>query len=161
MLVPDYVGQGWQVGLCRLTCPVHVEISEAPLRIIRICGSNGPETTTLVEPSIDTLLGSYLEPFLRTRKRRSIKTSKSYYFDCGVTNSLLKRSMSPKTPEFGKVFEQFMVLDVPRPQDRGIGRNRANSLRIAFRIIAVVAKAFRASSPSMGSQSPGYLDSIA
>jgi predicted AAA+ superfamily ATPase len=59
----------------------------------------------------DTLLGYTLDPWTKSKKRRAIMTSKFYYFDCGIPNSLLGRKISPKTPEFGKSFEQWLVLE--------------------------------------------------
>jgi predicted AAA+ superfamily ATPase len=59
----------------------------------------------------DTLLGVFLQPWTRTKKRRAILTPKFYFFDCGVPNTLLRRSLSPRTPEFGVAFEQLLVLE--------------------------------------------------
>lgn len=60
----------------------------------------------------DTLLGYQLEAFTRVKKRRTILAPKFYYFDCGISNSLLGRKLSPKTTEYGKPFEQFLILEV-------------------------------------------------
>jgi len=66
---------------------------------------------------VDTLLGHFLEPWTRTRKRRSILTPKFYFFDCGIPNTLLGRRLSPKTPEYGKAFEQFLILEAIAARD--------------------------------------------
>jgi uncharacterized protein len=40
-----------------------------------------------------------------------VGSRKFYFFDCGITNTLLGRKISQKTPEFGKSFEHFLVLE--------------------------------------------------
>jgi len=52
-----------------------------------------------------------LEAFTRSRKRRAIAAPKFYFFDCGIPNTILGRTLSPKTPEFGKAFEHFLFLE--------------------------------------------------
>ena len=79
--------------------------------IARDCGVSAKTVAEYYQILKDTLLGFILEPYTRTRKRRALKTGKFYYFDCGVSNALLGRVVSPKTPEYGKVFEQFLVLE--------------------------------------------------
>ena len=66
---------------------------------------------------VDTLLGHVLSPWTRTRKRRSILTPKLYCFDCGIPNTLLGRRLPPKTPEYGRAFEQFLVLEAIAARD--------------------------------------------
>jgi predicted AAA+ superfamily ATPase len=57
----------------------------------------------------DTLVGSLVPAFQETTKRKAIATAKFYLFDPGVTNFLLgRKSLSPKTPEFGPIFEQMI-----------------------------------------------------
>ncbi|MCK5675305.1 MAG: ATP-binding protein, partial [Spirochaetales bacterium] len=61
----------------------------------------------------DTLIGSVLEPFTGTVKRKAISTAKFYYFDIGVSNILAERSyIKPKTELFGKAFEHFIFLEL-------------------------------------------------
>ena len=61
----------------------------------------------------DTLIGFTLPAFLQTQKRKALATEKFYYFDCGVSNILLKRkSLSKGTPEYGKSFEQAIFLEL-------------------------------------------------
>lgn len=79
--------------------------------VARDCGVSAKTVAEFYQILEDTLLGYFIEPFTRTKKRRSIQTRKFYYFDCGVCNSLLGRKISSKTPEFGKSFEQFLVLE--------------------------------------------------
>ena len=79
--------------------------------VARDCGVSAKTVAEYYQILEDTLLGFHLEPFTRTSKRRAIQTRKFYYFDCGVSNALLGRKLAAKTPEFGKVFEQFLVLE--------------------------------------------------
>jgi predicted AAA+ superfamily ATPase len=61
----------------------------------------------------DTLIGFMLEPFKKTISRKAVSTSKFYFFDTGVVNALLKRSLLKMgTPEAGDLFEHFVILEV-------------------------------------------------
>jgi predicted AAA+ superfamily ATPase len=79
--------------------------------VARDCGVSSKTVAEYYQILEDTLLGYTLDPFTKTRKRRAIQTKKFYYFDCGLTNTLLGRTIAPKTPEFGKSFEHFLVLE--------------------------------------------------
>lgn len=62
----------------------------------------------------DTLLGSFLFPYLKSARKRTIMHPKFYFFDIGVTRALTKKltlPMEPRTPEFGKAFEHFIILE--------------------------------------------------
>lgn len=61
----------------------------------------------------DTLIGSSLHPLQLQKRRKSISKSKFYFFDIGVLNSLLERkTVSPKTSEFGNLFETWVFLEL-------------------------------------------------
>lgn len=61
----------------------------------------------------DTRIGTLLNPFTQTKKRKSISTAKFYLFDCGVSNILAGRSsIKPKTELFGKVLEHFIFTEL-------------------------------------------------
>jgi predicted AAA+ superfamily ATPase len=60
----------------------------------------------------ETLLGFRLPPWRRVRTRRLIETEKFYLFDVGVSNYLARRSPSAGTPEFGKSFEHFLLMEL-------------------------------------------------
>lgn len=61
----------------------------------------------------DTLIGSVLEPFTKTKKRKAIQTGKFYYFDVGVCNFLAGRTnIRPKTELFGKALEHFIFTEL-------------------------------------------------
>jgi len=60
----------------------------------------------------DTLLGFRLQPWRRSTNRRLIETEKFYLFDIGIANYLTQRKIAPQTPEFGKCFEHFMLMEL-------------------------------------------------
>ncbi len=60
----------------------------------------------------DTLLGFRLQPFRKTCNRRLIETEKFYLFDVGLTNYLAQRQPKQGTPEFGKSFEHYLLLEL-------------------------------------------------
>ena len=79
--------------------------------IARECGVSAKTAQQYFQILDDTLLGFLLPPWTRTVRRRAILTAKFYFFDCGIPNTLLRRRLSPKTPEFGTAFEQLLVLE--------------------------------------------------
>ena len=60
----------------------------------------------------DTLLGFRLQPWRKAKKRRLIETEKFYLFDIGLSNYLSRRKPAFRTPEFGKAFEHFILLEL-------------------------------------------------
>ena len=60
----------------------------------------------------DTLLGFRVPPWRKKKKRRLIETEKFYLFDVGVTNYLARRAPRTGTPEFGKSFEQYILMEL-------------------------------------------------
>ncbi len=61
----------------------------------------------------DTLVGSLLEAYTKSAKRKAISTAKFYLFDIGVSNILAGRQqITPKTELFGKAFEHFLFLEI-------------------------------------------------
>ncbi len=60
----------------------------------------------------DTLLGFRVPPWRKKKKRRLIETEKFYLFDVGVTNYLARRAPRIGTPEFGKSFEQYILMEL-------------------------------------------------
>ena len=79
--------------------------------IARECGVSAKTVAQYYSILEDTLLGYFLAPYEKSKKRRAVKARKFYMFDCSVANSLLGRKISEKTPEFGKSFEQFLVTE--------------------------------------------------
>ncbi len=60
----------------------------------------------------DTLLGFKVSPWRRVKNRRLVETDKFYLFDVGVCNYLARRKPETGTPEFGKSFEQFILMEL-------------------------------------------------
>lgn len=86
----------------------------------RECGISPKTVQAYFQILDDTLLGYFLYPWTDGKIRRSITaTPKFYFFDCGVPHILLERDLSPKTPEFGKSFEQWLMLETRAAQSYG------------------------------------------
>lgn len=61
----------------------------------------------------DTLLGSLLEPWRGSRKRKAIATPKFYLFDTGVARILSEVESIPRNSTlYGKSFEQFIWMEL-------------------------------------------------
>lgn len=60
----------------------------------------------------DTLLGFRLPPWRKANTRKLVDAEKFYLFDVGVSNYLANRKPALRTPEFGKSFEQFILLEL-------------------------------------------------
>lgn len=60
----------------------------------------------------DTLLGFRIPPWKKAKNRRLIETEKFYLFDIGVSNYLARRKPQTGTPEFGKSFEHFILMEL-------------------------------------------------
>ncbi len=60
----------------------------------------------------DTYLGFRIPPWTRSKNRRMIATEKFYLFDVGVTNYLAGREPKQGTSEFGKSFEQYILMEI-------------------------------------------------
>jgi predicted AAA+ superfamily ATPase len=61
----------------------------------------------------DTLLGYQLPAFRKTVKRKPIATSKFYFFDVGIANTLLRRSaVVPGSETFGRALEHLVFLEL-------------------------------------------------
>lgn len=60
----------------------------------------------------DTYLGFRIPPWTKSKTRRMIETEKFYLFDVGVANFLAKRKPIIGTPEFGKSFEHYILMEL-------------------------------------------------
>ncbi len=82
--------------------------------IARECGVDSKTVREYYQILIDTLLGIRVEPFKRRQSRRVItSTPKFYMFDVGVAGILTKRFLGrEKGEEFGRAFEQFILMEV-------------------------------------------------
>jgi len=75
----------------------------------------------------DTWLGFRVPPWRRSRRRRLIETEKFYLFDVGVANHLARRAPRLGSPEFGKAFEHYVLMEL-----KGYQAYRRPELEIAF-----------------------------
>jgi predicted AAA+ superfamily ATPase len=61
----------------------------------------------------DTLLGTHLEPFQESKKRKAIQTGKFYFFDTGVLNTLLEtEALDANSDRYGKCLEHFILNEL-------------------------------------------------
>lgn len=100
----------------------------------------------------DTLIGTDLEPFRKTRSRKAITTSKFYLFDVGVVNFLRGvREIPERTPLFGDAFAAYLHHELAAFVDyRGDGELRywrtTSGLEVDFILngeVAIECKATR------------------
>lgn len=61
----------------------------------------------------DTLIGTFLEPYTESKKRKAIATAKFYYFDTGILNSLLEvESLDRNSDLYGKSLEHLICHEI-------------------------------------------------
>ena len=60
----------------------------------------------------DTLLGFRIPPWRKIKNRRVPETEKFYLFDIGIVNYLSRRAPRIGTPEFGKSFEHYILMEL-------------------------------------------------
>lgn len=81
--------------------------------IARDCGVSAPTVKNHFQILYDTLLGWELPAYLRRPKRRMVESSKFYYFDVGLANTLLRRGViEEKSESFGKAFEHWVAMEL-------------------------------------------------
>lgn len=61
----------------------------------------------------DTLLGFFVQPWIKSKKRKPISTAKFYFFDTGVRNKLAEIGiLDEKSNTWGQAFEHFMAMEL-------------------------------------------------
>lgn len=68
----------------------------------------------------DTLLGFMLSPYSKSARTTLAKRPRFYFFDLGVQRALAGRLSAPLergTPDYGRAFEHFLILEVLRLAD--------------------------------------------
>jgi predicted AAA+ superfamily ATPase len=60
----------------------------------------------------DTYLGFRIPPWKKAKTRRMIETEKFYLFDVGLANYLARREPKIGSPEFGKSFEHYLLMEL-------------------------------------------------
>ncbi len=80
--------------------------------VARESGVSAKVVRTYFEILEDTYLGYRIPPWTRARSRRMILTEKFYLFDVGVTNYLARRQARIGSAEFGRAFEQLILMEL-------------------------------------------------
>jgi len=82
--------------------------------ISRDCGINSKTVRGYYQILVDTLMGSFVEPFKKRQNRQVItKSPKFYLFDVGVAGAVSKRVLEEGKGElFGKAFEHFILMEI-------------------------------------------------
>ena len=82
--------------------------------IARDCGVDAKTVKEYYQILVDTLLGTFIEPWKRRQERQVIgKTPKFYLFDVGVAGALTRRSITAERGElFGRALEHFVLMEM-------------------------------------------------
>ena len=80
--------------------------------IARESGVSAKVVRSYLEILEDTYLGYRIAPWTKARNRRLILTEKFYLFDVGVANFLARRQPRQGSPDFGKAFEHFILMEL-------------------------------------------------
>ncbi len=82
--------------------------------IARDCGVDSKTVKGYYQILIDTLLGTFVEPFKKRQHRKVInKMAKFYLFDVGVAGMITKRRLTEEKGEFfGQALEHFILMEI-------------------------------------------------
>lgn len=82
--------------------------------IARDCAIDAKTVKEYFQILVDTLVGSFLEPYKKRQSRQVIsKAPKFYLFDVGVAGAITKRRIAEERgEEFGKAFEHFIFMEL-------------------------------------------------
>jgi predicted AAA+ superfamily ATPase len=82
--------------------------------IARDCGVDAKTVKEYYQILVDTLLGTFVEPWKRRQERQVIgKAPKFYLFDVGVAGALTHRRLEEERGEsFGRALEHFILMEV-------------------------------------------------
>ncbi len=73
----------------------------------------------------DTLLGSLLLPWTKSKKRKAIQTAKFYFFDMGVTHTLAQtKALDRNSDLYGKSFEHFFYMEIKAYLDYSLKKEK-------------------------------------
>ncbi|OHB76893.1 MAG: hypothetical protein A2Z34_10170 [Planctomycetes bacterium RBG_16_59_8] len=95
--------------------------------VAREAGISAKTVRTYFDILDDTHLGFRIPPWKKSRTRRMTLTEKFYFFDVGISNFLARRTPRQGTPEFGKSFEHYILMEL-----RAYQAYRNRDLPIAF-----------------------------
>jgi predicted AAA+ superfamily ATPase len=88
-------------------------------KIAREVGASTPTVQTYFQILEDTLIGTIIEPFHESVRKRQRGNPKFYLFDTGVQRALsntLQVELAPQTYAYGTTFEHFVVNEIVRLQ---------------------------------------------
>ena len=82
--------------------------------IARDCGVDAKTVKEYYQILVDTLLGTFVEPYARRQDRQVItKASRFYLFDVGVAGALTKRRLAePRGEAFGRALEHLILMEL-------------------------------------------------
>lgn len=80
--------------------------------VAREAGVSAKVVRTYFQILEDTMLGHRLPPWTRSQDRRMIQTDKFYLFDVGISNYLARRRPQVGGADFGKSFEQWVLMEL-------------------------------------------------
>ncbi len=82
--------------------------------IARDCGVDAKTVKEYYQILVDTLLGSFIEPYKKHQERQVIgKAPKFYLFDVGVAGALTRRRIAEEKGElFGRALEHFLLMEI-------------------------------------------------
>lgn len=81
--------------------------------IARDVGVSSKTVQAHFEILVDTLTGDFLPAYTKKAKRRTVQSSKFYFFDVGIVNFLTHRNkLEPKSSDFGKAFENWIYHEL-------------------------------------------------
>jgi predicted AAA+ superfamily ATPase len=82
------------------------------VNIARETGVSHKVVRTYFDILEDTYLGFRVPPWKKSGKRRMIITEKFYLFDVGVANYLARHQPKIGSPQFGKAFEHYILMEL-------------------------------------------------
>jgi predicted AAA+ superfamily ATPase len=82
--------------------------------IARDCGVDAKTVKEYYRILVDTLLGTFVEPWKKRQERQVIgKTAKFYLFDVGVAGAITRRHIAEERGEpFGRALEHFVLMEI-------------------------------------------------
>ncbi|MEP7012227.1 MAG: AAA family ATPase [Acidobacteriota bacterium] len=82
--------------------------------IARDCGVDAKTVKEYYQILVDTLVGTFLEPYKKHQERQVIgKTPKFYLFDVGVAGALTRRRIVEERGDlFGRALEHFILMEI-------------------------------------------------
>jgi len=82
------------------------------VNIARETGVSHKVVRTYFDILEDTYLGFRIPPWKKSKNRRMIVTDKFYLFDVGVANYLARTQPKIGSPEFGRAFEHYILMEI-------------------------------------------------